>query len=165
MSVSIKQNFLLSFFSNVDFDSTKSTIKYFGIIFLACILEVFLLVILLPPVLETNDDVMLNSIVSGALNNSPSEFILFSNIFIGRILKSFYTVLPTVNWYFWYLEIALFLGYFAIQYSFFRLKRQMWVKIINHFLILTLLAHTFLILQFTRVSCFVYRWFHAHCFL
>jgi hypothetical protein len=55
------------------------------------------------PRFETNDDVQMMLIASGANTGHPSEFLFFSNIAIGLILKQLYVLSGAVNWYTLYL--------------------------------------------------------------
>ena len=112
-------------------NSVKSTLLHFII----CLFEITLVVSLLPIYFELNDDTGMNAIVSGAISGSPSEYLMFTNIIIGYLLKFLFTYIPSVNWYTWYLLTALFIGYFAIQFSFATLKAQIWLKALRHILI------------------------------
>ena len=54
---------------------------------------------------ETNDDYCTDSILSGTLTGRPSQYILFSNILLGYLLKGIYTLIPGISFYFVMLEI------------------------------------------------------------
>lgn len=47
---------------------------------------------------ETNDDTYMNLIAAGAFGKD-SQYLLWINILYGYILKGFYLLLPSVNWY------------------------------------------------------------------
>lgn len=116
------------------------------------IIEFVLILIFLPFVFETNDDATMNSIASGAISGNPSKYLIITSVIIGSFLKLMYSILPNINWYSWYLIFSFFAGYLAIQYSFSQIKNDLWIKIIRHILILTILLSSLLILQFTRVA-------------
>ncbi len=115
-------------------------------------IEIALVVLFLPIIFETDDDALMNSIVSGAISGQPSEFIIFSNILIGKALKSMYLAFPSVNWYTWHFLLVFFLGYTSIQYSFAKIKSAKWEKVIRHLFIFSLLFFSLVILQFTRIA-------------
>ena len=130
----------------------SSNFKNFSIIFVICLVEILLLLLLLPLIFETKDDANMNRIVSGMITSKPSEFIIFSNILIGKVLKFLYINIQNVNWYVWYLLFSFFIGYTGILYSFSKIKSQLWVKIVRHLLIFSVFCFTLLILQFTRIA-------------
>ncbi len=122
------------------------------IVLSACFFEYLFIYALLPIVFETNDDEIMNKIASGAMTGNPSEYLIFMNVVIGKMLKFLYTILPNVNWYTWFLFLANFLSYSAIQYSFNKLKVNIWIKIIQHLIIFNLFILAFVYIQFTKVA-------------
>lgn len=121
----------------------------------ACAVEVVLVIAFVPLVFETNDDVVMNSLVAGATTAEPNQYMMFTNIVIGKLLVSLYHWSPAVNWYTWYLILSLGIGYATIQYCFVVLKGSAGVRVIRHILLLGLFIHVFFILQFTRVASVV----------
>lgn len=118
-------------------------------------IQFIILMILFPLIYDTNDDFWMNAIASGAYSGSPSEFLVFTNIVIGKILKVFYSILPDYNWYSLYMLSSLFLGYVAIQFSFYKLKANYTIRIIRHILIFTVLFFTLTQSGFTRTAAIV----------
>ncbi len=133
-------------------EDKRYSFKSFIYVLAICTFEMFLLYTLLPILFEENDDVGMMNIVSGAYNNRPSEYMLFSNILIGKLLKYLFTIIPTINWYTWYLIVSILISYTGIQYSFNKIKAKPIIKIIRHFLILSILLFSLIALQFTRVA-------------
>ncbi|WP_242157540.1 hypothetical protein [Aestuariivivens sediminis] len=125
------------------------------LLFAICLIEFALIMASLPVYFELNDDTGMNAIASGAVSGSPSEFLLFTNVIIGYLLKFFFTYVPTVNWYTWYLLSALFMGYFAIQYAFATKNASLWLKIFKHILILALIMTSLLTITFSEVAVVV----------
>ncbi len=65
------------------------------------------------------DDLQMSSITAGFfLNQTPSEFMLFSNVLIGHLLKFLTLRFPNFAWYDFYLLISLFVAHFVILYVF-----------------------------------------------
>ena len=122
------------------------------LIFAICLIEFALIMAFLPVYYELNDDTGINAIASGAVSGTPSEFLLFTNVIIGYLLKFLFTCLPTVNWYTWYLLSALFMGYVAIQYVFANKKEPLWLGIFKHGLVLALLLNCITTINFTEVA-------------
>lgn len=139
-------------FSNYSPDIMSFYLRKSVLLPLVCLAEIVLLLAWLPITFEENDDLIMNLIVSGQLTGEPSEFIAFSNILIGLILKQFYLWLPTINWYTWYLVTVFFLGYLGLQYSIVNGTKTLRIKLIKHFLVLGLTIFSVLMLQFTRVA-------------
>jgi hypothetical protein len=134
----------------IDLDSASLTT--FLRMAVVTLLQIALVVALLPVIFENNDDPQMNSIVSGALTGEPLEYIIFSNILIGKMLKFFYELAPTVNWYGRYLIFSFYLGYTALQYAFWKIKGSRRSKIVRHLFIFSLLFFSLVILQFTRIA-------------
>ena len=75
---------------------------------------------------ETNDDALMASISSGQYGGTPSEYLVFTNIIIGLLLKALYTITPDVYWYPIYLILCHFCSLLAVFYALAQLfeKRQ-----------------------------------------
>lgn len=75
----------------------------------------------MPPGFQTNDDAVMCMIVSGqGLTLEPDEHMVFTNVIIGKILKSLYSSYPRVLWYGWYLVATQWVVTIAIFYCFLR---------------------------------------------
>lgn len=65
-----------------------------------------------------NDDVLMAMDVYGkGFSSEPTEYIFFSNIIIGSILKKIYQTVPTYPWYGFYTFFILFISFVALLYS------------------------------------------------
>ena len=49
---------------------------------------------------DTNDDTALNLIAAGAFGEK-SQFLYYSNVLYGYLLKSLFLIAPSINWYLW----------------------------------------------------------------
>ena len=58
------------------------------------------------PKYETNDDFLMEAVISGALSGRFDPHLPFSNILIGYMLKGLYTLIPNISFYFVMLEIV-----------------------------------------------------------
>lgn len=59
---------------------------------------------------ETNDDVGMQMIVSGFRTGSPSEYVVFSNILVGKVLQALYSLNLNFNWYTFYIYFIHFVA-------------------------------------------------------
>lgn len=74
-------------------------------------------VVLVPPVYFTNDDLVLNLLSAGVgVTDVPDEHLLFTHIWIGKLLATLYGVLPSVPWYPLYLTVLTWLACAALLY-------------------------------------------------
>ena len=48
---------------------------------------------------ETNDDVVMLMISSGAYSGTPDYHLVFINVIYGLLLKALYTIFPNMEWY------------------------------------------------------------------
>lgn len=64
---------------------------------------------------EISDDFIVEGTLAGAFTGHPSEFMLFSNVILGYILKAFYLFIPKVSWYFVFLEALGFASLCAVD--------------------------------------------------
>ena len=121
-------------------------------IFLLCAVLFTTFVISLP-YYQNSDDAMMRAIADGTLNHwiGPSNFLLYSSSFYGKILQILYKWLPNVYWYdllcYTLQSIALFVTSFTI------FDKQK--KLFNIFVLLTLFfvyTPLFISIQFTVYS-------------
>jgi len=79
------------------------------------------------PRFDTNDDVRQAMIASGVgITDSPNAHILFQHIYLGEILSSAYSHLPTVPWYGLMLYGALFMGVCLLVFVLLKKERSPW---------------------------------------
>ncbi|OFX88786.1 MAG: hypothetical protein A2W99_04775 [Bacteroidetes bacterium GWF2_33_16] len=109
------------------------------------------------PVYNTNDDVAMMFIVSGVRNfTQPSEFMIFSNIFIGYILKILYNIYNNFIWYELYLIFCLFISHVAILYVLICRSISKKITILSYLLYFLLIGIVLLLnLQFTIIATFI----------
>ena len=100
---------------------------------------------------ESNDDAGMSSIVEG-LYGEKNARIIFINVFIGKILKILYSIIPLVKWYTVFQYIGLFFAFTFFTYIL--LKHSFDIKRI--FLILMVLIpfsyECYVKLQFTKTA-------------
>jgi hypothetical protein len=152
--MSIKQiwnGFIVSPFT-IDTDNKLDNKKGFFKVVTITLIEFIFLITFFPLTYETNDNFWMNAIASGANSGSPSEYLVFINIFIGKILKLFYTIIPSINWYTIYILGSLFVGYTVIQFSFYKLKSSNTIRVIRHVFVFAVLFGTLIESGFTRTS-------------
>lgn len=131
--------------------SPPGVAKTFGLILL-CIAEFLLIALTVPLVFETNDDVAMNAIASGARSGEPSEFLVFTHLIIGKILRWLFEWQPHINWYTYHLVASLWAGYTALQYAAASISGSRISAINRHLLILLLVIFTLFVPHFTRVA-------------
>lgn len=136
----------------VSIENLKSPGSRFLKVALISLFELMLVISFLPIIFETDDDALMNSILSGAMSGASSEYVLFINVLLARAIKLFYLCFPVVNWYTWHMLFAFFMGYVALQYSFSKIKGTGQSKIVRHLFVFSLLFFSLVMLQFTRIS-------------
>ena len=102
---------------------------------------------------ETNDDVVMMMYASGLLGGQPSEYLVFINILIGKLLALLYWHAPGVNWYTVFFLASHFTAMVALAYAFLsrgrRLVSLLFFILLFAFFEVRLLAR----LQFTTTAC------------
>jgi hypothetical protein len=74
---------------------------------------------MMPPAFQTNDDAVMCMIVSGqGITLAPDEHMVFTNVIIGKILKTLYTYFPGMLWYGWYLVATQWIVTISLLYCF-----------------------------------------------
>ncbi|MGE3316280.1 MAG: hypothetical protein AB7O26_14280, partial [Planctomycetaceae bacterium] len=71
---------------------------------------------------ESNDDTALMQIANGVETGRPSEYLVFTNILIGRALRWLYEHYPAANWYSLYLFSLHFAAMTSLLWCFLRLE-------------------------------------------
>lgn len=115
-----------------------------------------LLLLLFTPKFMTTDDLRMSFIISGKYGMlEASDYILFSNVLIGKLLKFLFSVFKSDSLYGYYLLTLLFFGNTSINYML--LKRQGFRNGFTYFLLFFFCVSVFMILnlQFTIVACFL----------
>jgi hypothetical protein len=82
---------------------TSISLKRIGLIALLNFILFGTVFTLLTPGYETNDDLTMQLIASGFYTGHPSEYLVFTSIPIGWMLRMLYEATRGFNWYFWYL--------------------------------------------------------------
>jgi hypothetical protein len=71
----------------------------------------------LSPSFQTNDDPQIEMIASGrGMGLAPDEHLIFTNVIIGRLLKSLYLMSPSIPWYGGYLLAVQYLAQATLLY-------------------------------------------------
>ena len=108
------------------------------------------LLTLVPTRWETNDDFEMLRMSSGMMTGEPSEYLVFSNILVGRVLKQLYRWRADVPWYGVHLYAAHFLAMTGLLYAF--LRRSPRAEAMLLFLLLFLFFELPLLLQLQFTS-------------
>jgi hypothetical protein len=104
------------------------------------------------PVYETNDDLMMQLIVSGFYTGHPDAHLVFTNISIGWVLRFFYGTWAGCNWYLIYLLVVHYLALTAIAFLVMA-RRGGWLSAwLYVFFFLVVETHILLHLQFTTTA-------------
>lgn len=103
------------------------------------------------------DDREMASIVSGVfMRQTPYEFMLFTHIWIGYLLKNLYLLYDGVAWYDLYLLLSLFSSQVIIYYVLLRsCKRFFWNDLVIFFFIGSLSLYALIRIHFTVVAGYV----------
>lgn len=80
--------------------------KRLAIIFTSVTLFYVAFYVAFPVTFEDNDDVMMLMISSGIFTGFPDEHLIFTNILIGYVLKFFYSITTSIEWYSLHLMLA-----------------------------------------------------------
>ena len=111
--------------------------------------------LLFTPYFQTNDDVGMMLISSGTSQiGTPSEYVFFTNIFIGKILKALYLFSSTTPWYGLYLITVLYFSYSLIFYRILKnnISNRAFISVIYFLFFICAAKFTLLSLQFTIVA-------------
>jgi hypothetical protein len=95
----------------------------------------------------------MNILSSGSYTGSPETKLIFTNIWIGHILKLLYINFTTINWYSWYLIITLFVSYVAIQFQTMKFCENIFDKLTSHIIVFSvILIPALTSIQFTKIA-------------
>jgi len=98
-------------------DKIKSIVK--SDFFIAALITAvsFILVLLFCDIkYETNDDHVVEGILSGAFNGEYNPYMLFSNVLLGYVLVFLYSHTANISWYFVNLMVMGILSVFTVNY-------------------------------------------------
>lgn len=72
----------------------------------------------------SNDDGGIQNLLSGNMTGAPYITHQFINILLGAVISFLYTILPSIQWWYWYSLAILLVGMFLIHLCFFRSSRR-----------------------------------------
>ncbi len=102
------------------------------------------------PFFQTNDDpAMMLEVAGVALSPQPTEYLLFTSVVLGTILKNLYLIMPTIPWYGYYLAFSLLMGNIAILYVLLRRNPHYFSVLLFALYFLLISTFTLISMQFT----------------
>lgn len=101
---------------------------------------------------EVSDDHMQDALLSGAFGQGYDPHMLFSSPFLGYILKFFYQLIPTVSFYFLFIELLCFVSLTAILYVSLLKNRGFLGFVFGVIFLLSASDDMYVLLQFTRAA-------------
>lgn len=127
---------------------SSNNIKYWGVIGLL----IFTIIWFLPWRFDSNDDVIMMWLVSGAYTGEPEEYGVFTHPALSWSLSRLYHIFPEIQWYSIAWFSVLYISFLAIVIVVFNSNRtKFWNNSIVFFL-LVLWIHFSLFVQFTIIS-------------
>ncbi len=113
---------------------------------------ILLLISLSPMRYETIDDFFMYGIASGFLGGTPDEHLMYTNFFLGILLKTLFSAIPSINWYGFYLITTHIIAWAVILRVFFVYFKTSTVLLLFSYLFLTFGVYFIQNLQFTTSS-------------
>ena len=113
---------------------------------------VLILISLSPMRYETIDDFFMYAIASGFAGGLPDEHLIYTNFILGILLKTLFSVFPSVNWYGFYLVTAHIIAWAVILRVFLKYFKIATVLLLFSYLFLTFGVYFIQNLQFTTTS-------------
>lgn len=104
------------------------------------------------PRFETNDDIGMMEIASGLRTGQPSEYLIYINVIVGKLLVLLYSSFPGVNWYPILLYFIHFVSMTAILYCLLLKKRNIYSISIYLLLFVFFELYLLTVLQFTPTA-------------
>jgi len=104
------------------------------------------------PGYETNDDLGMQLIASGFYTGQPSEYLIFTNVLIGWILRCLYHLRDGHNWYFVYLVAVHYVSLTALAFVVLSRRRNWSFVLLYVGFFLMVEARILLQLQFTTTA-------------
>jgi len=123
-----------------------------SIIFLISLIFFVFSVYFLPIKFQTNDDVAMCQIASGASTGTPETRLIFINIIYGIVLSFFYKIFSGIEWYTVFFSIIHIVSLSIIVYTFLRTKKSILIKKVSVILLYVLEFTIIQNLQFTTTA-------------
>ena len=101
---------------------------------------------------EVSDDHLQDAILSGAFGQGNNPYMLFSNPFLGFILKTFNELIPKISFYFLFMETLAFLSMTIVFYLLFKKVRGPLSVILSFIFAASAANDLYILIQFTRVA-------------
>lgn len=123
-------------------------------LFLSLIMNIaafFLIIYVMHPVYESNDDVTLAMIAENA-EGTTKGIMLFVNIVYARLLQFLYSVTRAVKWYVWLQLGGIFVSLTSITYMLYRKLNYFFGTLVNVIMLIFLSYNTYYKFQFTRTA-------------
>ena len=117
-----------------------------------CLLFFLIAVIFCDQKYETNDDYGTDYILSGALTGKPNQYILFSNILLGYLLKGIYTYIPNISFYFIMLELMGLISLIIIVWIILKRCRISIGILVSIICLVCFSDDLFILVQFTKTA-------------
>jgi len=107
---------------------------------------------LITPVFQTNDDIAMMEFASGRTTGQPSEYLIYINVIIGKLLSFLYLNFPKINWYPIFFYFIHFVSLTVILYCLSLEKRNIYSISIYLLLFSFLELYLLMNLQFTTTA-------------
>ncbi|MBO7426925.1 MAG: hypothetical protein J6U23_14745 [Clostridiales bacterium] len=101
---------------------------------------------------EVSDDHMQDALLSGAFGNGYDPYMLFSNPILGFFLKFFYQLIPTVSFYFLFMEVLAFISVTAIIYILLKKNMNIAGILLSVLFLLAGSDDIYVLVQFTKIA-------------
>lgn len=126
--------------------------KSFLVAFIINVIFLVIYICVLQPVYETNDDLAMSFFVEGVFGEQ-SAYMVYQNIFLGKLLCFLYKIVPGIKWYNLLLYIFLFASFTATSYVFLRMLPKRKSGIILSILLLIVCGYSsYVIFQYSRIA-------------
>lgn len=119
-------------------------------VFLWNILICLYSILFLNPVSSSNDDFWLSVIAGNGFGNH-SEFLIYVSTLLGYILKFFYHLLPSINWYALFLYVFLLVSVVIIEYIAI-IKFKLSGLLLSLFFSIGFSHYFYVVFQYTKVA-------------
>lgn len=110
---------------------------------------------------EVSDDFMMQLMVSGAYGTTASD-MMFTSPILAISLSFLYQLIPSINWYFYFQALLIFMSLTIISYVFIKEKRHPLILSLVFALLLFVAKDFYQLMQFTKTATIVLC---AACFL
>ncbi len=124
--------------------------------FLANTLLFGLTYLLFNPQFNTRDDTAMMLLAAGkVIALQPTEYLVFTNILLGHVLKALYSTFPNTAWYALYLILSLFAAHVALLYVILNRRSNAFMLAWYALYFVIVAAYMLVQLQFTMVASMV----------